>query len=56
MPISNFDSLCDKNQPIIVSQDGGKNSPKHTAINDKLAYVTQYKIDGYNRQIAILST
>ncbi|MCL1989100.1 MAG: hypothetical protein FWG64_14175 [Firmicutes bacterium] len=48
MPINNFDSWCDKNQPIIVSQDGGKNSPKHTAINaaEPPAYVTQYKIDG----------
>ncbi|MCL2015104.1 MAG: hypothetical protein FWG68_02525 [Defluviitaleaceae bacterium] len=47
MPLPKFKSLCDKNQPIIVSDDG-KNSPKHTAFNVSKppAYVTQYKIDG----------
>ena len=46
MPLNSFDSLCSKNQRIIVSKDKG--SPcKHIAYNTHLAYVTHYMVDGY---------
>lgn len=45
MPLpSNFISLCDVNQSVIVSKENGK---KHTANNQNKHSVAQYKLDRY---------
>lgn len=46
MPLEEFDSICEKNAKIIVSQDKGACSPKHIANNKSKNSVTHYRIDG----------
>ena len=46
MPLEEFDSICEKNAKIIVSQDKGARSPKHIANNKSKNSVTHYRIDG----------
>lgn len=44
MPLQGHSSICEHEQPIIVSKDVGK--CRHIAKNLNLNYVTHYKIDG----------
>ena len=45
MPLKNFNSLCDKNAPQIVSRDK-KNPQYHKGNNTSREEVTHYQIDG----------
>lgn len=45
MPLTNFESLCNKNAAQIVSKDKG-NPQYHKGYNIRKEYVTHYKIDG----------
>ena len=45
MPLKGFQSLCNKNEKVIVSKDK-RNPQYHKGINTKGAYVTHYQIDG----------
>lgn len=45
MPLTGFESICDRDAALIVSRDKG-NSQYHKGINGGRVYVTHYKIDG----------
>ncbi len=45
--LDQYDSLCEKNQKIIISRDKGTSTRKHRADNSEHRYdVRQYKLDG----------